>query len=488
MKTSVIALFDIGKTNKKLFLIDEHYRIVLEKTAQFAETTDEDGDSCEDLTRLTDWVLSSFQTVADDAAFDIRAINFSAYGASFVLLGFHPFVLPIGEKTVGNTEGSLAPVASLYNYLKPLSADLQKGFYEKNGGEAVFSRLAASPVLGNLNSGMQLYRLKNEKPDVFQQIKYALHLPQYLSFLFSKQTFSDITSIGCHTNLWDFDKNQYADWVAEEGVLEKLAPIFPSDSVLETELTIFSKQRFELRVGVGLHDSSAALIPYLMSFQQPFILISTGTWCISMNPFDASPLTDAELENDCLCYLSFQAQAVKSARLFAGFQHEEQTRRIAKHFNGAADFYKNVDFDPKIVEILLSRRRNPDASGRGDNSTFATRDLADFDNIETAYHQLIHDIMTQQVASTRLVLRADSDVQRVFVDGGFSKNRIYMNLLAAAFPDVEVFAASVAQASAIGAALAIHRHWNPNNVPSDLIDLTFYATQRQLNIEPQIND
>ena len=40
MKTPVIAIFDIGKTNKKLFLIDEQYRIVLEKNEQFDETTD----------------------------------------------------------------------------------------------------------------------------------------------------------------------------------------------------------------------------------------------------------------------------------------------------------------------------------------------------------------------------------------------------------------------------------------------------------------
>ena len=47
MNLPVIALFDIGKTNKKLFLIDEQYRIVLEKTKQFAETTDEDGEPCD---------------------------------------------------------------------------------------------------------------------------------------------------------------------------------------------------------------------------------------------------------------------------------------------------------------------------------------------------------------------------------------------------------------------------------------------------------
>ena len=449
-----ILIFDIGKTNKKLFLIDEQYKIVLEETTQFDEITDEDGDFCENLEQLTNWVLSSYQSVAKDVRFDIRAVNFSAYGASFVLL---------------NTEG--VPVAPLYTYLKPFSPVLLAEFYEKNGGEAAFSRQSASPVLSNLNSGMQLYRLKYEKQALFQQIKYALHLPQYLHFLFSKQMFSDVTSIGCHTNLWNFEENKYMDWVQNEGILEKLAPIFPSDSVFNISIQNQNERSKTLKIGVGLHDSSAALIPYLRSFQQPFVLISTGTWCISMNPFDASPLTDFELKNDCLCYLSFQGKPIKSARLFAGFEHEEQTQRIAQHFKCASNFYKNVDFNPKIAKIPAYRTGRL----RGSFALFSARNLSDFENIEAAYHQLMHDIMAQQVVSTQLVLNEKTPVRRIFVDGGFSKNTIYMNLLAAAFPAAEVFSASVAQASAIGAALAIHEHWNPNDVPNDLIDFRFYA-------------
>ena len=50
-----------------------------------------------------------------------------------------------------------------------------------------------------------------------------------------------------------------------------------------------------------------------------------------------------------------------------------------------------------------------------------------------------------------------------------------MNLLAAAFPHLEVFAASVAQATAIGAALAIHKRWNTKTIPGDMIELKYYA-------------
>jgi putative Ca2+/H+ antiporter (TMEM165/GDT1 family) len=50
-----------------------------------------------------------------------------------------------------------------------------------------------------------------------------------------------------------------------------------------------------------------------------------------------------------------------------------------------------------------------------------------------------------------------------------------MHLLAAAFSQIEVFAASVAQATAMGAALAIHQHWNSETLPSDIIELKHYT-------------
>jgi sugar (pentulose or hexulose) kinase len=73
-----------------------------------------------------------------------------------------------------------------------------------------------------------------------------------------------------------------------------------------------------------------------------------------------------------------------------------------------------------------------------------------------------------------------TDVKRIFVDGGFSKNAIYMNLLAAAFPDIEVYAASMAQATALGTALAVHHSWNKRPIPNDLIELKYYALTQDM--------
>ncbi len=82
----VIAIFDVGKTNKKLFLFDEHYKIVFERSARFTETVDEDGDPCENLASLRKSVFDSLHDIFRKKEFNVKAINFSTYGASFVYL------------------------------------------------------------------------------------------------------------------------------------------------------------------------------------------------------------------------------------------------------------------------------------------------------------------------------------------------------------------------------------------------------------------
>ena len=461
---NVIAIFDIGKTNKKLFLFDERYQIVWEKSEPFAEVPDADGDLCEDLHQLTMWVNSSLAEVMNLPSFSVRAVNVSAYGASFV-----------------HIDQSGQPIGWLYNYLKVYPNLLLQQFFDTYGPEHELIRQTASPSLGSLNSGLQLYRLKHEQPDFFAQVAFSLHLPQYVSYLISGWPVSDLTSIGCHTMLWDFDRQCYHNWVTDETIDTRLAPIVPSDSARLTTLNDKPVQ-----VGVGLHDSSAALIPYLASFADPFVLISTGTWCVSMNPFNNSPLTPEELQYDCLNYLHYKGQPVKSSRLFAGYEHEQQTKRLAAHFQVAIDQYKQVEYDPRLIEQLRQQVQpvttKLDAKGQQlismKGSLFGQRTLSNFATYAEAYHQLLLDIVAQQLISTNLVLaNASTDrvaVKRIFVDGGFGKNPVYMNLLAKAFPDIEVYAASVAQASALGAALAIHTHWNLHPLPTDCVELKKY--------------
>ncbi|MDO8369073.1 MAG: FGGY family carbohydrate kinase [Saprospiraceae bacterium] len=434
----MILILDIGKTNKKCFVFDEDYRIVFEKSTQLAEINDEDGEPCEDLKLLKNWVLTSVNEVLHDTRFQIRAINVTTYGASFVHL---------------NSEGhSLTP---LYNYLKPFPEELRKHFFDTYGPETKIALETASPVLGNLNSGLQLYWLKNHKPLVFKAINCSLHLPQYVAFvvqsvsrMFAPRSLrgehtrhglnSEITSIGCHTMLWDFRKNEYHDWVKAEGFVEKFPPIKPSNAVVP----IPKSPNLQITIGTGLHDSSAALIPYLACFDEPFVLISTGTWCISLNPFNHEPLTPEELAQDCLCYLSYEGKPVKAARYFGGHEHEQTVKKLVEEFGVAVE----------------NRLRNVQGFANANDPEIIK------------YHTFMRQLLEKQVVSTKLAI-GNTPIRRIFVDGGFSKNETYMHLLAEAFPELEVYAAEVSQSTALGAAMAIHNYWNEKPLSKDLISL-----------------
>ena len=86
MPIPVIVIFDIGKTNKKLFLFDESYQVVFERSVTLPETVDEDDFPCEDIEELSSWVLESLEDVCTQKEYDVKAVNFSAYGASLVYL------------------------------------------------------------------------------------------------------------------------------------------------------------------------------------------------------------------------------------------------------------------------------------------------------------------------------------------------------------------------------------------------------------------
>lgn len=424
MAPDCILIFDVGKTNKKVLIFDQHYVLRHEESVQIEETNDEDGFACEDVFKLTEWLKSSLKKFTASKDFNIKAVNFSGYGASFVCV-----------------DADFNPVIALSNYLKPYPSSLRDDFYDKYGGTDAFSKMCASPSLGSLNSGLQLYRLKKERPDDFKKVKWALHLPQYLSAIITRTACSELTSIGCHTGLWNFATNHYHSWTISEGIQPILPEIRRGD---ETVTLIINGNA--IPVGIGLHDSSAALVPYLTNFKEPFVLLSTGTWNISLNPFNHSPLTSKELDEDCLCYLSFTGQQVKASRLFAGHEHDEKVKVLAEKYKVGVDYFQNLK--------------------ASENEKITFKELP-----AIAYLDFMKSLVDKQVRALRLVL-GNETVSRIFVDGGFGRNSVFMKLLSQHFPHLDVFAAKVPQASALGAALAIHRSWNPNPIPKNLIDLT----------------
>lgn len=427
MKKNIYVIFDIGKTNKKCLLFDDNNILIEEQQEVYAEIEDEDGFPCDDLTRLTEGVLSQWQRLKKDERFDIKGVNFTAYGASFVYL-----------------DENDRPVAPLYNYLKPMPPALSEQFYRSveqhsHQSKEAFAAATCSPPMGLLNSGLQLYYLKYAKPATYEKVATALHLPQYLSFLISGKKYTDFTSLGCHTALWDFTKNDYHDWVKSEGIEQKLAPI--------TTQAVAAELSDGTLVGVGLHDSSSALLPYSTEHKELFILISTGTWCINLNSFNQTPLSIEAISKDCLSYMTPKGQMTKASRVFFGKEHDHQVERIAQYFTVKKDFYKTIAFKnaPSISEFTPACME-----GTGPFPQKATHiwDLSKYDTALDAYLALMRGLMDILKVAIGLV---DNDVPTLFVDGGFVRNAVFMGMLKSDFPDKTIKHLDMSQATALGA-------------------------------------
>jgi sugar (pentulose or hexulose) kinase len=435
MKEKVIAIFDVGKTNKKLLLFDYNLRLLLEQEIRLPEKYDDDGFECDNIELIEKWVIESIAGLIHSEKYDLMALNFATYGATIVYL---------------DAEGRrLTPV---YNYLKPVDEKIPERLYRRYGGQDEFCRRTASPALGMLNSGIQILWLKSVKSDVFSKVRYILHFPQYLSYLITGKIYSEHTSIGCHTGMWDFDNMKYHSWISDQG-LELPQPV-PVDTI--SEVVIHGKK---IKAGIGIHDSSASLAPYFTGNRGKFLLVSTGTWCINMNPFNPEKLSVEQLDRDCLCYMSVTQQPVKSSRLFLGNMHETAVRMLNEHFRTTDDFYKNVKFDQDML-TMLSKRYTGDKraffNSGPESREFRDRiDLFDFKSFDEGYHQLMNELCDLTTEAIRLVLPEKDEIENIYITGGFARNKIFHKLMARSFPSKKVFTSVINNATALGAALVI---------------------------------
>jgi sugar (pentulose or hexulose) kinase len=437
MKKEVIAVFDIGKTNKKIVLFDSSFNLVYENEIRFNELTDDDGYPCDDIEGMIKWIKNTTEELTRNKDYDVKALNFSTYGATLV------FIDEKGNRT--------APV---YNYLKPMPDGLLDDFYKRYGGVDEFSRITASPAMGMLNSGLQAYYLKKAKFEFFTKTKYILHLPQYLSYLFTNKIVSELTSIGCHTALWNFDKMTYHKWLGDE----KIHLPQPIKNTTTYDININGKT---IKAGIGIHDSSASLVPYLRKYnKQQFLLISSGTWAINMNPFSKDALTIDELKQDCLCYLSVDANQVKASRLFLGHIHELNANKLSGFFKVSDNEYKKVNTDRNLADMIFNKNQFLFFPNGIPSDYIGNIDMiSQFKNFSEAYHQLMFELTKIECDKIKLALDKDDKTADFIISGGFNKNELFKYYLTKNFPDKNIIAADIDNSTALGAAMVVMPEW-----------------------------
>ncbi len=295
-----VAVFDIGKSNAKLALVD----LATNATVAIRTTTNQvsrDGPYPHfDVERLWTWFMEGLAALAARA--DITAISITTHGACFALLDGEELALPVLD----------------YEFDGP---EALNGAYDRLRG--AFSETFSPGLPQGLNAGRQLYWLSRRFPEAFARVDTILPYPQYWAWRLSGAKTAEATSLGCHTDLWNPRFATYSKLATEQNWTRLFPPLVKAWDVLGTitpKVAAATGLSPACRVIAGIHDSNASLLPHVLGRQPPFAVLSTGTWMVVMAPGGEIDRLDAT--RDCLANVDALGRAVPSARFMAGREYE----------------------------------------------------------------------------------------------------------------------------------------------------------------------
>ncbi|MEO1658068.1 MAG: hypothetical protein AAFR65_10120 [Pseudomonadota bacterium] len=182
-----------------------------------------------------------------------------------------------------------------------------------------------SPNLpAGLNLGRQLFWLMGPLSDEERANLVILPYPSYWAYRLTGLLACEVTSLGCHTDLWNPRDHTFSSMIRTLDIgaalppiispLEPLGKILPS---LANELGLSS----DCLVMPGLHDSNAGYLPYLPpTGETPPTVISTGTWTITMSA--ATDIGGLREHDDMLANTDALGNPIATARFMGGREFE----------------------------------------------------------------------------------------------------------------------------------------------------------------------
>ena len=454
MKNYHIAVLDIGKTNKKVFIYNDQLKLIDSAYQSFPEIKTAEFQS-DDVEGMFEWFKQTIKQFSEK--YQIKAISISTHGATFACVDQN------GQLSVPQV-----------SYTHEPGENFHREFFNVFGDPEVLQQETATPNFpALLNVAKGLYFIKSRYPEQFEKTKYVLNLPQYFGFLLTKNPGAEPTYVGCHSYLWDFHKKKWSSVAEKMGISGKLPKNVSKtwdilgfvDPKLSEELGISR----ETIVTMGIHDSNASLLPYTIAMERDFVLNSTGTWCVVMHEEDKVAFEEDELGKIVFYNLNVFDKPVKTAIFLGGLEFETYTD-ILKKINKRSEFPAfNKDLYNKITKeskdfILPSVTKGtgqfPDSDPKvieGDN-VYSLADIQNnrhipefFNDYEYAYAVLNISLAIQtKVALERTGAR---DGVPVFTEGGFRKNDSYNMLLTAFYPNSEIATTNLEEATAFGTAM-----------------------------------
>lgn len=300
-----IAVLDIGKTNAKVVILDAASGGEI-ASARTPNAVIKDAPYPHyDVEALWSFALFALARFARETGFD--AISITTHGASLALVG---------------ADGALALPVLDYEHDHPQAI--------RDAYDAIRPpfRQTGSPRLAmGLNAGAQVHYQKTAFPDAFAKVAAIVTYPQYWAARLTGVLANEVTSLGCHTDLWDPQAGCCSALVDTLAIRPLMAPIRPAFDTLGPVLPEIA-ERIGLSVPVycGIHDSNASLLPHLVGRSAPFSVVSTGTWVINFAV--GGDLEHLDPDRDTLANVDAYGRAVPSSRFMGGREFETLSTEI----------------------------------------------------------------------------------------------------------------------------------------------------------------
>lgn len=419
-----LAVFDIGKTNIKLSLVDAQGReLAVRRCAN--EVAQGGLYPHHNVDAIEAWLLSTLSELAQQA--HISAIVPVTHGATAALVGDDGLVLPIADY-----EQSFQTGSSSREY-EALRAPFEQTF---------------SPTLGvGLNLGRQLYWQQQTYPEAFGRARRLLMYPQYWAWRLCGMAAGEVTSLGCHTDLWQPASGTYSSLVASCGWSHLMPPLHPAWAELGCLHPYLVRQTglpSDCRILCGIHDSNASLLRYLdRTGNGPRVVLSTGTWLIAA-ALDGR-LDCLQEQNDMLANVNVLGEAVACMRFMGGREFAELAGSTPQVCN-EADLQALVDSQSMALPCF-SGCGGPFAGQRGRISGSVPETAAGRYALATLYCVLMTEYCLEHLQASGAVV----------VEGSFTANPYFAPLLAGISGGREVFCSEDGSGTTVGGWML--RHW-----------------------------
>jgi sugar (pentulose or hexulose) kinase len=396
-----IAILDIGKTNAKVVILDASSGAEIAARKMQNSPLSAPPYPHYDVEALWNFFLVSLKELGEEPGF--QAISITAHGACAALV---------------DIDGQLALPVIDYEFLYPQEVS---DAYDRLRPD--FSETGSPRLSGGLNAGAQLHYLKTVFPKEFSRVHTIMTWPQYWAWRLTGVAACEVTSLGCHTDLWNPSTGEFSSLLERLDITGLMAPLrsaFDALGPLSASVLQQIGLHGEVPVYCGIHDSNASLLPHLTRHDTPFSVVSTGTWVVSFAV--GGNLAGLDPQRDTLANVNAFGAAVPSARFMGGREFELLTQGLTAP--------RQDILDSALAEVIAAGVMLPPntASGSGPfpdmKACWIGEPKNDAERIAAV--SLYMALMTETCLA---LIGADGPS---IIEGPFAQNRIYLSALASA--------------------------------------------------------